>query len=95
MLEVLTITVPFFQRPFHANPGFQTSLGLFSTWTRSRPKDGVGKASLRQELGHHWVVALVETANSKGKRLIIWDCDAASSLRKVRTEPGYGLLGVQ
>lgn len=93
MLKVLTISVPF-SKAIHANPGFQISLALFSTWTRSWPKGGVGKASLKQEPGHYWVVALVKTANSKGKRLIIWDCDA-SSLRNVRTEPGYGLLAVQ
>lgn len=50
--------------------------------------------SSRQEPWHCWAVALVKTANSKGKHLIIWDYDA-SSLREVRTEPGYGFLGVQ
>lgn len=47
MLKVLTISVPF-SNAIHANPGFLISLALFSTWTRSWPEDGVGKASLKQ-----------------------------------------------
>lgn len=58
-------------------PGCQTSLALFSSWTRAWPKKIVGKA-LREEPWHCWAVARVKSAKSKGKHLIIWDCDATS-----------------